>query len=276
MRFLSVCLSSFMLVVTLDLFAGERAGLCDPTAMVDNCTVAPDSVKYDWKLLALCRGAPIAPTATISFDMSNCTVLFDRLLGRGHTVELNGRDDFEEIPLDLEFPADGTYDYFVWGIGLDYRVKLAVEFPSSTKTKGGDGQVSSGRYCRTTDEFRLAYHGGRAETASCTDTYIEPEYTTISAWDTGGFLSDCRSPSEWTAYWLNSELKHETEFANSIAVIAFGQMAPMLISKNTQVLNFDWRWDQQVAIDIETSNDTDGWFLPFYGCPQLAITAESH
>jgi len=266
MRIFVLCLS---LLVTSNLHAAE----CDPSAMVDNCSVAPVAAKFTFLAIGLCSGPPILPAVSTAFNYDNCTLIYDKLNQDGQVIEWTGNGDYGSLINDLIIPPNGTYDYFVWGIAPEWSSKLAMEFPASTKTYGTSGAVTSGRYCRTIDGSNIALDGLKDEASQCSSSYQPPGYTTNEFWSTTGIDTNRRFNSNYDSYYIKSDLTLATSFSETVALIAVHQPpSPIKISDNTTELVFDWDFDELVRIDIDSESDVDGWFLPYFGYPALTIS----
>ena len=267
MRIFTLCLS---LLVTSNLYAAE----CDTSAMVDNCSVAPATAKFRFLAIGLCSGPPILPAVGTAFNYDNCTLIYDKLNQDGQVIEWTGSGDYGSLVNDLIIPPNGTYDYFVYGMTLEWSFKLAMQFPVSTKAYGDSTTQTSGLYCRTTNGTRYnSITGKRNATAECSGSYADPEYTTLDFWDVGGSYTAREGNINYDSYYIKSDLTLATSFSDAVAVISIHQPSnPIVITDSTTELIFDWDFDELIRIDIETGSDVDGWFLPFFGGPALSVS----
>lgn len=268
MRVFALCLS---LLVTSNLHAAE----CDTSAMIDNCSVAPVAAKFTFLAIGLCSGPPILPAVGTAFNYDNCTLIYDKLNQDGQVIEWTGNGDYGSLINDLIIPPNGTYDYFVWGITPEWSYKLAMEFPTSKKTHGSSAAVTNGRYCRTIDGTNIGSDGTRDETAQCTSSYQEPDYTTNEFWSSTGIDTNRYFNSNYDSYYIKPDLTLATSFSETVALIAVHQpSSPITISDNTTELVFDWDFDELIRIDIDNGSvgEASGWFFPYFGYPALTIS----
>ena len=265
---------AFLFYISLVMTSNLYAAVCDTSAMVDNCSVTPTAAKLTFLAIGLCSGLPTLPAVGTAFNYDNCTLIYDKLNQNGQVIEWTGRGDYGSLLNDLTIPPNGTYDYFVWGIGTEWSFKLAMQFPVSTKAYGDSTTQTSGLYCRTTNGARYSSTtGARYSTAECSGSYSEPEYTTLDFWDVGGSYTGRAFNVNYDSYYIKSDLTLATSFSDAIAIIAVHQPSnPIVITDSTTELIFDWDFDELIRIDIETGSDVDGWFLPIFGGPALSVS----
>jgi len=265
----------FLLYVSLVMTSNLYAAACDTSAMVDNCSVTPTAAKFTFLAIGLCSGLPTLPAVGTAFNYDNCTLIYDKLNQNGQGIEFAGRGDYGSLLNDLTIPPNGTYDYFVWGVSSEWAFKLAMNFPTTTKTHGTSEAVTSGKYCRTISGTNIGADGTQDETAQCYSTYQEPEFTTINLWYSGGIDTNQYFNSNYDAYYIKSDLTLATSFSDVAAVIAIHQpSSPIVITDNTIELIFDWDFDELIRVDIDNGSvgEMSGWFFPYFGSPALTIS----
>ena len=244
---------------------------CDPSAMVDDCSMNPVSVKYRWLGIGLCKGQPVMPTTTQPLDYSNCELLYDKIDEDGQVIEWEGSGDYGELAEELSIPVDGTYDYFIFGVGVDSWVKFDVEFPVATQAYGNAHSVSSGRYCRTVDASRYAADGEREITVECGAVKSSPEYSLNQIWIAGGVDLQCNS---WDGRWIKSDRTLATVFSDAAVYIGVTAIPSVTISSRTSVLAMDWAFDELFRVDVDSAGQPAGWFIPYQVCPSVSVSVQ--
>lgn len=261
-------LALILSVLSLGYSAITEGAECDASAMVDNCKISPSEIQFNFAMIALCEDRPDAPTATEPFDYSSCQVIYDRISNATpFSQSLDGEGAFSELLSGIERPDSGVYGYAVFGVGTYWKIKAAMTFTGPRKGVGAGGAITTGVYCRTTDDVRYFSSGRQTIATECSNADQDAEFATYKSGITGGIYV-C---PEYTNYWVDSDLKLETDARSAYANILVQQLdAPLVISENTSALIFKWDWSSMLDVDINDAGLTDTFELDL-GCQSTGI-----
>ena len=266
----------FLLALTLSALsvgysAVTEAAECDASAVVDGCTISPSEIQFNFAVIALCDSRPDAPTATEPFNFSSCQIIYDRISdATPFSLSLEGEGAFAELLSGIERPDSGVYGYAVYGLGTYWKVKAAMTFSRPRKGRGADGAITTGVNCRTTDDVRYFSSGRQAIATECSSTDQDAEFATYKSGITGG-IYNC---SGYTNYWVDSDLKLETDARYAYANIAVQQFdTPLVISENTNALISRWDWSSMLTVDTNDAGLTDTFELDI-GCQSIGFVVD--
>lgn len=243
---------------------------CDVNALVDDCSMNAVSVQYRWLGIGLCKGSPTIPTVNTALDYSNCELVYDQIDADGRFIEWDGKGSYGELTENLVVPPNGTYNYFIFGIGTDMRMKFEAELSVPVKTYGEAHAVSSGRYCRTIDAERVNSDGVKQPALECSSSFAPAVYTSYEIWEPGGVAS-C---DKWDGYYIKSDKTLALAAQDSGVYVAISPITPITISDQTTLLELMWDYSELFVVDIDAESEPSGWFLPYQQCPSWSVSAQ--
>lgn len=252
------------------LSAHVTAAECDPSSMVDNCTVDPDGIRWRLYAIVLCTEEPSAPTTTQALGASSCEFIYNEIDSGGTLIELTGATgEFEQLTKDLIRPPNGTYTHGVTGLSTVFQIKKSMSFGSTMTGFGAGHNQTTGTECWTTDEVRLDSDGLRKVTTQCAAVAGVSDWATKETYVTGGIYSGCTGE---TQYWTDENLKLASTAADASVYLAISELpSPISITDSTTFIELDYVWANWLSIETDERSSSNS-FNPYLNCGSSSIS----
>lgn len=252
------------------LSAHVTAAECDPSSMVDDCTVDPDGVRWRLYAIVLCTEEPSAPTTTQALEASSCEFIYNEIDSGGTLIELTGATgEFEQLTKDLIRPPNGMYTHVVTGLEPLHQIKKSMSFGSTMTGFGAGHNQTTGTECWTTDEVRLGSDGLRKVTTQCASVAGAPAWATKESYITGGIYSGCPGV---TIYWTDDNLKLAATAADASVHLEISQLpSEISITDATTFIEMDHVWANWLSIETDERSSSNS-FHPYLNCGSSSIS----
>jgi hypothetical protein len=268
---IKLLITLFVLICCFGLSRFASAAQCDPSAMVDNCTVDPDGIRMRIYAMVLCKAQPSPPTTAAALGSSSCEFIYNEIDSGGTLIELTGTaGDFEQLTQNLIRPPNGTYTHSVIGLEPTFQIKKSMSFGSSMTGFGAGHNQTTGKECWTTDEVRLDVDGLRKVTTQCGSSMGTVDWATKETYVTGGVYSGCSG----VQYWTDENLKLAAIASDAGVYLEIHQLpSPISITENTSYIELDHEWSNWLSIETDEGSSTNS-FHPYINCGSSSITSD--
>ena len=242
-------LISLMLVFCLPLTNSYGAactvssGVTTPPSS-DDCQSEPESYGVTIYDKYLCTAAPVAPTASSVYDLSNCVKTLDAG-ATGEVVRVTSTSSGVNFTSTMTRPPNGVYTHGVMILKNEFKIKQDLIFSSSV-TADSDG--STGVHCVTTSDTGDE-DDQKSLVCSASDGATPGEFTAqLTSFDGGGFDATAgetfASGDVMAAYLLNTSNQlagDATEAAASAKLLGIQTFAaPVFVTKDTSGFNMSF------------------------------------
>ena len=206
------------------------------TDVADGCTVTPSAFKTSVYAFGLCSSAPIRPTASVAYDLSNCQLMYDGTSGAGTTVTF-GATNTSYAFSNFTAPTNGSYTHGILIIGNAFDAKGILQL--------------SGTNCVTT---------ASAPYIQCNASYTidHADYipsSTIDYFYTSGTYSYTFSSDSVTADIVDASNLLITADGSGSRILAVQEFSSaQTISDTTRTIDIGFRISKGLTIDRTSSS----------------------
>jgi hypothetical protein len=220
------------------------SGVTTPPTGSGDCQNEPQSYGVTVYSKYLCTAAPVAPTASSAYDLSNCVKTLDAGTA-GEVVRVTSTSSGVNFTSTMTRPPNGVYTHGVMLLKNEFKIKQDLIFSSSVTA---DSDRSEGVHCVTTSDTGDE-DDQKSLVCSDSDGATPGEFTAqLTSFDGGGFDATAgetfASGDVMAAYLLNTSSQlagNATEIATSAKLLGVQTFAaPVLVTKDTSGFNMSF------------------------------------